>query len=785
MSASVAGKAVALLLCFSLFVTCGELDTLFPSGGSYQVRTLVNGSSLEDCSIIRSNDKIRPYFAMSVVNDPDLIGLLVYLEDAQGEIIGERIQYTLQAYAGDSALTEAELMEVMSGEEEKPNQSDDPPSEKTTASDETEFFEEDDEGETDGRIPWELPEHGAVREKWSFTNTKSVEKNANVEIEVAVKSLAQELPYFSFPKNLEIGPYTLVFEAIGQKEILSRTETNIFYLGDAEFNLKDISMYLPGPSGSQLISPETTIMLEAGLDFDSRLDPYVIWYSGKSIINEGKISEGAGNILWKAPEQAGFYSLRLEAFPSYVKRNNLTGVFREIALPVSPKAVSLGYFFENNKEYSARSPLAAGTAYPEQLQLIEAMLSMEEPGTAETTEEENSAPVPPSPPELLYWYQFEGSLSNSISTQANRQTLLPVNESPLRWAAAEQSYGLSVGPDDPYVLYPVNFFREEKDQGGGIFLLHIKPPTEGVILSVLFPLRSSSTDGAWMDIIKEKNVIALRLRAGGITVEIPVYSAVADAEGLIPIVVEFYLRPYRLEAKISLDSYFQNKVGSIQLSGALSGESRIILGGSLENSSLENSRLENSRLQNSRLESSILENNLTVFAAPKPKLTEYQPVEITLETVTAADNAEEINTPAAVETFNSNTIWDELAILFSTVPLLPEESHEEAIAEQDAAEDVVATTEAVEIKSENRAAVQQETNIVPIDNTSAESKPAAAADSLISLKEEIPVDGEETEEGENLISPAAAIDTDDSIQERETPERKAQERTLSVLPDNS
>ena len=769
MSVSVAGKAVALLLCLSLFVTCGELDTLFPSNGSYQVKTLVNDSSLEECSIIRSNDKIRPYFAVSVVNDPDLIGLLVYLQDYQGEIVGEKVQYTLQAYAGESALTETEALEAMREEEEQPEQPSNPPSGETAVFEEEETSaEEADENETDDQVAWELPEYGAVREKWSFTDTKSVEKNTSVEREIAVKSLAQELPYFYLPKNLEIGPYILVFEAIGQREILSRTETNIYYLGNAEFNLKDISMYLPGPSGSQLISPGTTVMLEAGLDFDSRLDPYVIWYSGKSIINEGKISDGAGKLLWKAPEQAGFYSLRLEAFPSDLRRHYFTGFFREIALPVSPKAVSLGYFFENSQKHTARSPLAAGTAYPEQVQLIKAMLSSEESRTAKTREK--NPPVPPSPPELLQWYLFEGNLHNSMSAQANRQMLLPVNESPLRWAAVGQSYGLSIGPDDPYVFSPVNFFRKEKDQGGGIFLFHIKPPTEGVILSVLFPLQSSSADGAWMDMIKEKEFIALRLRAEGATVEIPVYSAASGAEGLIPIVVEFYIRPYRLEAKISLGGYFQNKVGSIQLSGALSGEGRIILGGSLENSRLENSRLESSRL----------ESNLIALAASTPNLTEYQSEEIPFEVITETDSAEEINTPAVVEKFISNTIWDELAILFSTVPLLPEESLAEDITEQDAAEDDVAATETIEIKSENHApAVQQE----PVDNISAESEPAATG-SLTSLKEGILADDEKTGEDEDL-SPAADIDSGDLIKEREKQERKAQERTLTVLPENS
>jgi hypothetical protein len=575
MDISVVRRTAAVLVCLFLFSTCGELETLFPSNGAYQVGTLVNGSSLEECSIIRSNDKVRPYFAVSVVNDPDLIGLLVYLQDSQGKIIGDKVRYTLLPYADENALTEEALQE-----ETELNEADDP-----VLEDEAEKADDDE---------YKIPEQRTV------ADTRPVEKNTDIEI--AVRSLAQELPYFPLPKDLEIGPYILVFEALGKKDSLSRMETNVFYVGSAEFNLKDISMYLPGLSGPQLISPGTMIMLETSLDYDSRLDPYVIWYNGKNVISEGKISDGAGKLLWKTPEQAGFYSLRLEALPFHLKRSAYTGFSREIALPVSPKAISLGHFFENNGEYTARSPLSAGTAY-----------------AAATAGEETSASYPA--PELLQWYQFDGSLHSSLSTFTNEQILLPANEEALpRWAAAEQSYGLAIGPDDPYLLSPVNFFRAETDQGGGILLFHIRPLSEGIIFNAFFPLQTSLTEGVWMNVIKKGNVITLRLSAADASVDLPVYPAFS-AGGFIPIAVEFYIRPYRLEAKISLDEYSQNKVGAIKLPGALSGEGRFRLGGS------------------------VIDNE----AAASP----------------------------SEETF-PDTVWDELAILFSAAPLLQNESVETA-----------------------------------------------------------------------------------------------------------
>jgi hypothetical protein len=618
MGINLAGRSAALLIILSLF-SCGDLETLFPESESYQVRTLVNGISLEDCSIVRSNDKIRPYFAVSVADDPDLISLLVYIQNSRDEVVGERVFYTLQPYASVPVIVKPEEKE----EEETDEEPEDPSA-------------------------WELPEHGAISEKWSFTNTRPEKKNTDAEI--AVKSFDDDLPYFPLPKNLEIGQYTLVFEALGKKETLSHTETTIFYLGSIEFNLKDIAMYLPGlSSGSQLIAPKTTVMLEARLDFDSRLDPYVVWYNGKNVISKGKISAGAGKILWTAPEQAGFYALRMEVFPLYLK-SDFAGVSREITLPVSPKAVSPDYFFEHDPNYTGRSLLAEGTAYPEQVRLITAMFSAEDSHA--------SAPGLPSPPKLLQWYQFAGSLHNTLSAPTDEPSLLPPDEQSPRWAGIGQSYGLMTGSDDVYRLSPVNFFRAEQNYGGGIFLLHIMPPVKGTILNVFFPSQSSATNGVSMDLVKENNIITLRLNAGTTTVELPVHFDFSESLGLVPVVVEFYIRQYRLEAKISLGEKYppQNKTGDIRIPNALSGEGIIKLGGDVQKSSA----LTTAVADISEEDISAIENDVSAIA----------------ETIVSFEN----NLP-------ENTIWDELAILLLTVPIFPEGITEEIIVENYVTED--------------------------------------------------------------------------------------------------
>jgi hypothetical protein len=626
-------KTAAHILFFSLlsvFFACGELSTsLFSSGGTYQVKALVNDSSLESCSIIRRNDKIIPYFAVSVVNDPDLTGLLVYIKNSKGDIIGERILYTIESVD--------EEVQPETTQKEKDLEDNDSGDKDLEDNDTAASFGETEEGETAGQGEQESPKQ--VTEKQNSADTRSAVKKPDTV--VIVKSFQQEMPYFQLPKNTEVGQYSLVFEVVGRTNTLSFTELDIFYLGNVEFRLNDISMYLPWFSDTHLVPPNAAVMLEASLDFDSRLNPYVIWYNGRNIISEGNISEGAGTVLWKAPEQPGFYSLRLEVFPYRLKRN-FTGIFREITIPVSAKASQTGYFFEIEPDYPAKKSLSAGTAYAEQVKLAAAQ-------TAAVAENGNKTAAAPEYPELLRWYRFDGSL-DEVRPAPERMFESAVKKAP-RWAAVEQSYGLSVGSDDTYLLRPINFFRRGQSQGGGIFLFHIRPIAEGTIFNAFFPSLASAnalasvSDGVWMDMAMRKNTVTLRLKTKGISVEIPVNTDYSGKQGFIPIVVEFYIRPNRLEAKLSVgeDIFMQSMTTGIRLPGVLAGEGRIKLG------------VDKTAPGNTVEVKRVLASNLSAS-----------------ETSSETDGGADEN--PAVETVQSTvtTIWDEFAILYSASPLLPE-----------------------------------------------------------------------------------------------------------------
>jgi len=99
-------NTLIILLFLALFAGCDALDSLFSSAGSYKISILVNDVSLDECSFARANDKIRPYFEESVANDPDITALVVFLRDSRGELVGNRVVYTLEqvGYAEDDIV---------------------------------------------------------------------------------------------------------------------------------------------------------------------------------------------------------------------------------------------------------------------------------------------------------------------------------------------------------------------------------------------------------------------------------------------------------------------------------------------------------------------------------------------------------------------------------------------------------------------------------------------------------------------------------------------------------
>jgi hypothetical protein len=450
-----AKKVIGALILLSLFCACGDLDIVLPSAGTYQVKAMADGVSLDDRSLINTDDPVRPYFASSVTKDPDITGLMVFLKDSEGNSLEGKVLYSLKSDANEG-------FEIFS-----------------------EKAKDEQEAAASAGEPVPADESAQVR------------RIAGTNIQIPVKRLDRDLPAFFMAEDLEIGQYTMVFQVLGEKETLYQTEKAVYYLGDAAFSLKDVQMYLPAVSaGSRLVSPGATVMLEARLDYDSRLDPYIVWYNGKKIIGEGNLSRGAGSFLWKAPEQTGFHMLRAEAFP-FEARKGIAGSSREISIPVSPKAV------DDN--------LVSGDI-----------------------------------PDLLHWYQFGGNLQDSKPPVSAAWSLISQTEKAPRWGPAGYSYGLVTGPNDVYLLPPISFPNDGREDSGQ-FLLRFKPISNGSIFNAQFTTRVSPPASFEMSLSLNGENLTLRLTASETSVVELSAPVIFTSDEYITVAIDFLILPDRFE----------------------------------------------------------------------------------------------------------------------------------------------------------------------------------------------------------------------------------------------
>jgi len=324
------------------------------------------------------------------------------------------------------------------------------------------------------------------------------------ELLVKVKNLDEALPSFPLPENLPIDRYTLVSQVMSGRDVLQKTEKSFQYMGNTFFTFEGINVHLPGVNENPLlISKEMTVMLEAKLNFNSRTDPYIIWYNGKRRISEGKYSDGAGNLLWKASEQSGFYSIRAEVFP-VENHHGLAGYQKEISLLVSAKTTALNL-------------------------------------------------VSKDIPQLLQWYVFEGNLNDFRKLNSAEQYQKPAVNGALQWMPSNGIYGLATGSNS--ITLPRVAIKTEASysnveaiirRGMWQTLFRFKPLNEGVVFSVLF---ESSPDISLV-LSKDGQNLILTLSSPSETVFQVI--KITEQRAFITAGVSFSILPGLLSAKINI-----------------------------------------------------------------------------------------------------------------------------------------------------------------------------------------------------------------------------------------
>ncbi|MDR1074140.1 MAG: hypothetical protein LBL45_10790, partial [Treponema sp.] len=316
--------------------------------------------SIDSNPIVNSGDMLHPYFVHALPKEyPDVMGFQVFLRPADSAIREEKLEYT--------------------------------------------FIHSPDEIEGDD-VPVRTAEVSGVQ--WT-ENTP-----------VFIPARTMELPAFALPETLDIGQYSMIFQVIGKDgATLSSTEKAFYFLAGARFVVKDLRVYLPGQSDTRIAKAGARILLEVPVVWDEPLDPYVVWSSdGGNIFNEGRISEGANRMLWKAPEITGFKNIKAEVFPfspfeETQKITGIAGIAGTISIPITAKDAENGHFAERSSEFT-------------------------------------------------HWYALQGDLLD----RKGGAPLQPYVETTAQWSPAAYTYGLSIGKDVYLISKPSPPMETDKEE---------------------------------------------------------------------------------------------------------------------------------------------------------------------------------------------------------------------------------------------------------------------------------------------------------------------------------
>jgi hypothetical protein len=442
------------------------MDLVMPSSRAYQVKVFVNNTSLDECTLISFGDSIQPYLSNTTANDPDITGLAVSLKNSRGEILGQ-VQYVLgnntAGGSGGSNLTTTGSSTTTTGTNTQTGGAS-----ATTGSNaqtgETNAVAESDTApaESDTQTGGTGTTAGSNTATTGTQNGGTADpRRSNLSNQITyinVRRLDGDLPLFPMPEGLPSGQYSFVFQVLGEGINFQQTEKAFYYLAGLKFNFTGIQAYLPGiVSGTRLIQSGTNIMLEAKLEYDSSLNPYIVWYNGRNIIREGYFSNGAGTMLWKAPESNGFVTLRAVVFPS-ASREGIKGSSKELSLPVSARTAGANL-------------------------------------------------LPEGVPGLLHWYLFMGDLKDSKQSSGN---LVPVKNTEPVWLAYGGGYGLATGSENAYMLPAINLTENSPNKFE--FVLRFKPLADGRVFSV-------NVGQSLMQLNYIENSLVLTLKSGAYSVQ--------------------------------------------------------------------------------------------------------------------------------------------------------------------------------------------------------------------------------------------------------------------------
>ncbi len=126
--------------------------------------------------------------------------------------------------------------------------------------------------------------------------------------ELEGEEIGETLPAVSL-EEFPSGLYEIRYTALSSTQEVLKELSVQFFLVDEETNITGLSVYPPifYPSGSGI--------LVASVDVPEGIDPFLRWSMGDTLVAEGLLSEGFGEIIWNTPDKEGVYTIKVELFP--------------------------------------------------------------------------------------------------------------------------------------------------------------------------------------------------------------------------------------------------------------------------------------------------------------------------------------------------------------------------------------------------------------------------------------------------------------------------------------
>jgi hypothetical protein len=502
-----------VLYFLSLLLSCNDgVSLLPPAAGTYNVSATVNSRSLNEYPIVKEHDKISPHFTNFDANDPDIRSLVIFLQTLDGITLDGTIRYSLS----ESAI--------------RRNQASDPDAipndDEILEAPETENPAEENPAVESPIMENPIEENPVVESPVEKTpTTQKTQERGVTDQTFSVEHLDKDLPEFEIAPNLEVGHYLMVFQIRGQKHVLYQMERAFYFIADAEFTFHGVWRYLPAPASiGHLAPPAIPIMLEARLDFDPSLKPYVIWYNGKKRIGEELPIGERGRFIWTVPLQTGFQNIRAEVFPFAPIRNTI-GEIRELSLAVSADSKIQGYFSKKNASINVSSS-------------------------------ESSMSLANNNEEFRFWYQFQNDLADAMFPDDRLRDLRPLGNTGTEphWLPAGELYGLALGPNDRYELPVAPFSLAQGEAGVGQFLFHIKPLGDGTVFQALFDTKEALGGMVVLQLVFIDDTALLRVSKSNETIaERPFSTSKFQNEDLITVLLNIGFNGKELSASIGLE----------------------------------------------------------------------------------------------------------------------------------------------------------------------------------------------------------------------------------------